>query len=107
MNDIWSDIEECGNVAGAPPMPPGAVVPGLELAAWLDRYVDSLLDMGVKVDDLSLREQRVDLMVALSSAAEAFRAAYRCDHASAERQLRSALALLSGVDLDIFVHSGS
>ncbi|SFH50219.1 hypothetical protein [Amycolatopsis regifaucium] len=88
--------------AEAPPRPLGALLLHLELAGWLDRYVDRLVRVDTKTSDALTEDQRVDLMVGLSNAAEALRSSERCDHESAERMLRSALGLIEGVDLDRF-----
>ncbi|SFJ13035.1 hypothetical protein [Amycolatopsis regifaucium] len=96
-----SGLEGGNGDAEAPLMPPGVRIPALELARWLDRYVDRLLGAGIEDIDAPSRE-RVDLMVGLSNAAEALRASQRCDHESAERTLRSALELMRGIDLDRF-----
>ncbi|ANN21692.1 hypothetical protein SD37_10370 [Amycolatopsis orientalis] len=77
----------------------------MELAGWLDLYVDWLLQSGADTDGTRAWEERVDLMMGLSNAAEALRASERCDHESADRSLRSALALMRGIDLDRFALS--
>ncbi|MFJ8911093.1 hypothetical protein [Amycolatopsis sp. NPDC102389] len=83
-------------------MPLGVLMPSLELASWLDRYVDRIVRADTKADDALASEQRVDLMVGLAKAAEALRASARCDPESAEHELRSALELMRGIDLDRF-----
>ena len=83
----------------------GVLRPGLELAGWLDLYVDWLLRSGTDNDGTRAWEERVDLMVGLSNAAEALRASERCDHESAGRSLRSAVELMRGIDLDRFALS--
>jgi hypothetical protein len=80
----------------------GEWVPTLELATWLDRYVDAMVRASQQSGDPRAAEQRVDVMVGLSRAAEAFRAADRCDRELAEQHLRSAVELLQGVDLEQF-----
>ncbi|RSN07167.1 hypothetical protein DMC63_35940 [Streptomyces sp. WAC 05977] len=86
-------------------MPPGVLMPSLELANWLDRCVDRLLREGDVNGDPVSGGERVDLMVGLSNAAEALRASERCDHESAEQELRSALELMQGIDLDRYALS--
>jgi hypothetical protein len=70
------------------------LVPGLELANWLEGYVDRLVWDGSRRNALGGCQRRVDLMNGLSGAAEAFRLSDRCDRESAERRLRSAVALI-------------
>ncbi|ANN21683.1 hypothetical protein SD37_10050 [Amycolatopsis orientalis] len=89
----------------APPRPTGALLPHLELASWLERYVDRLVRADTGKSDALAEDQRVDLMVGLSNAAEALRTSERCDHESAEEMLRSALHLLEGVDLERFAYA--
>ncbi|MFJ8915975.1 hypothetical protein [Amycolatopsis sp. NPDC102389] len=91
--------------ADAPPMPLGVLLPHMELASWLDSYIDRLVRLNTKTCDVLAEEQRADLMVGLSNAAEALRASERCDHESAERMLRSALDLIQDIDLDRFALS--
>ncbi|MFE5565670.1 hypothetical protein ACFQ68_11825 [Amycolatopsis japonica] len=86
-------------------MPLGVVMPSLEFASWLDRYVDRLVRDGNENGNPAGDEQRVDLMVGLSNAAEALRASERCDHEFAEQKLRSALELMRGIDLGRFALS--
>lgn len=102
--NTWSGLEGDNGDGKTPLMPSGVLIPALELARWLDRYVDRLLGAGNEDIDGPARE-RVDLMVGLSNAAKALRASQRCDHESAERTLRSALELIREIDLDRFALS--
>ncbi|EME51779.1 hypothetical protein H074_36389 [Amycolatopsis decaplanina DSM 44594] len=99
---MWPELAAGNGKGGAPPMPLGVLMPSLELASWLDRYVDRIVRADPKGDDALASEQRVDLMVGLAKAAEALRASARCDPESAEYELRSALELMRGIDLDRF-----
>ncbi|RSN07971.1 hypothetical protein DMC63_34500 [Streptomyces sp. WAC 05977] len=92
-------------MGGAPSGSLGVLLPHLELASLLDRYVDRLVRVASRGQDVQVEEQRVDLMVGLTKAAEALRAAERCDHERAELLLRSALDLMQGVDLYRFALS--
>jgi len=79
--------------------PDGTIVPHLEMATRLDLCVDHLLR---RIDDqpnARARETYVDLMVGLSTAAEAMRASYRGDTDESVSHLLSALRHLRGVDL--------
>lgn len=89
----------CGDRNGVPLRPAGVLVPSLELAIWLDRYVDTLIRVKAEQQDPRADKEYVDLMVGLSHAAQAFRASDRCEHEMAERRLRSAVALLGNIDL--------
>ncbi|MDQ7810904.1 hypothetical protein Q5425_44885 [Amycolatopsis sp. A133] len=81
--------------AGDPGRTAGAgLVPALELAARLDRYAESLLRNGFRPGAAAPARRCVDLADGLTRAAEALRSADRGDPGTAERQLRSAVALL-------------
>ncbi|AGM08052.1 hypothetical protein AORI_5469 [Amycolatopsis keratiniphila] len=92
-------------MGGAPSGSLGVLLPHLELASLLDQCVDRLVRVTSRAHDVQDEEQRVDLMVGLTKAAEALRASERCDHEPAERLLRSALDLMRGVDLNRFALS--
>ncbi|MFE5567647.1 hypothetical protein ACFQ68_21860 [Amycolatopsis japonica] len=100
-----AESERISSAEGAPPRPLGVLLPHLELAGLLERYVDRLVRSTARQNDALAEEQRVDLMVGLSKAAEALRASERCDHEPAEQLLRSALDLMEGVDLNRFALS--
>ncbi|MFC3452633.1 hypothetical protein [Amycolatopsis speibonae] len=97
-------IGSCGGngTGGAPARPAFVMVPGLELAIWLDRCVDKLIKDNPDCGDLRASEQRLDLLTGLCNAADALRASDRCDHEQAERQLRSAVGMLRRIDLEKF-----
>ncbi|GAB3733783.1 hypothetical protein GCM10027598_58700 [Amycolatopsis oliviviridis] len=92
-----------GMTGGLPDHPAGMLVPALELAARLEYYVAELIRVVPECPDRRMNEERLDLLVGLCSAADALRSSERREHEQAEYQLRSALALLRGVDPGKFI----
>lgn len=73
------------------------VVPGLELANLLDRYAGGLARSSSSRWTTEAAQGSADVLIGLTGAAQALRSADRCDAVNAERQLRTAMSLLEGI----------